>query len=131
MRESCVGMRTIDVAAAITQHANAFTQAAFGELRVKPSLFGYARAESVEDALSLLAQGDGETRVLAGGQSLVPLLNLRMARVSALIDVNGLSELSFITREDGMLRVGALTRHRHLEVSEGALGAAAAFASGR
>jgi CO/xanthine dehydrogenase FAD-binding subunit len=46
---------------------------------VKPSLFGYARAESVEDALSLLAQGDAETRVLAGGQSLVPLLNLRMA----------------------------------------------------
>jgi len=87
---------------------------------VKPSLFGYARAESVEDALSLLAQGDGETRVLAGGQSLVPLLNLRMARVNALIDVNGLSELSFITREDGMLRVGALTRHRHLEVSEAA-----------
>ena len=87
---------------------------------MKPSLFGYARAESVEDALSLLAQGDGETRVLAGGQSLVPLLNLRMARVHALIDVNGLSELSFITREDGVLRVGALTRHRHLEVSEAA-----------
>jgi len=85
---------------------------------VKPSLFGYARAESVEDALSLLAQGDGETRILAGGQSLVPLLNLRMARVNALIDVNGLSELSFITREDGVLRVGALTRHRHLEISE-------------
>ena len=75
---------------------------------MKPSLFGYARPESVEDALSLLAQGDGETRVLAGGQSLVPLLNLRIARVNALIDVNGLSELSFITREDGMLRVGAL-----------------------
>jgi hypothetical protein len=69
---------------------------------VKPSLFGYARAESVEDALSLLAHGDGETRILAGGQSLVPLLNLRMAQVSALIDVNGLAELSFITREDGM-----------------------------
>ena len=98
---------------------------------MKPSLFGYARAESVEDALSLLAQGDGETRVLAGGQSLVPLLNLRMARVNALVDVNGLSELSFITREDGMLRVGALTRHRHLEVSgSGTPGAAAAFASG-
>jgi carbon-monoxide dehydrogenase medium subunit len=59
-----------------------------------------------------------ETRILAGGQSLVPLLNLRMAQVNALIDVNGLSELSFITREDGMLRVGALIRHRHLEVSE-------------
>jgi len=111
-------MRTVNVAAAHAQHANTFTQGAFGELPVKPSLFGYARPESVEDALSLLAQGDGATRVLAGGQSLVPLLNLRMAQVNALIDVNSLSELSFITREDGMLRVGALTRHRHLEVSE-------------
>jgi CO/xanthine dehydrogenase FAD-binding subunit len=85
---------------------------------VKPPLFAYARPESVEDALSLLTHGDGEIRILAGGQSLVPLLNLRMAQVKALVDVNGLSELSFITREDGMLRVGALTRHRHLEVSE-------------
>jgi aerobic carbon-monoxide dehydrogenase medium subunit len=87
---------------------------------VKPPKFAYARPQSVEETLSLLARGDGETRILAGGQSLVPLLNLRMAQVNALIDVNGLSELSFITREDGMLRVGALTRHRHLEVSQAA-----------
>src|SRR6267143_1507834 len=85
---------------------------------MKPAKFTYARPQSVVEALSLLAQGGEDTKLLAGGQSLVPLLNLRMAQVSALIDVNGLSKLSFITREDGMLRVGALTRHRHLEVSE-------------
>ena len=50
----------------------------------------------------------------------MPLLNLRMAQVSALVDVNRLSELSFIKRENGALRVGALTRHRQLEISEDA-----------
>jgi aerobic carbon-monoxide dehydrogenase medium subunit len=56
-------------------------------------------------------------KLLAGGQSLVPLLNLRMAHVSALIDVNRLAELSFMKRENGTLRVGALTRHRQVEIS--------------
>jgi aerobic carbon-monoxide dehydrogenase medium subunit len=51
------------------------------------------------------------------GQSLVPLLNLRMAHVSALIDVNRLAELSFMKRENGTLRIGALTRHRQVEIS--------------
>jgi aerobic carbon-monoxide dehydrogenase medium subunit len=85
---------------------------------MKPAKFTYACPQSVEEALSLLAQGGGDTKLLAGGQSLVPLLNLRMAQVSALIDVNRLTELSFITRENGTLRVGALTRHRQLEVSD-------------
>src|SRR5215510_7857480 len=85
---------------------------------MKPAKFTYACPRSVDEALSLLAQGGGDTKLLAGGQSLVPLLNLRMAQVSALIDVNRLTELSFITREDGTLCVGALTRHRQLEVSE-------------
>jgi len=85
---------------------------------VKPAKFTYACPQSVEEALSLLAQGGEDTKLLAGGQSLVPLLNLRMAQVSALIDINRLTELSFITRENGTLRVGALTRHRQLEVSD-------------
>jgi len=85
---------------------------------VKPLKFEYARAESVEQALSFLAEGDEATRILAGGQSLVPLLNLRVAQVTRLIDINGLSELSFIARENGALRVGALTRHRDLELSQ-------------
>jgi CO/xanthine dehydrogenase FAD-binding subunit len=85
---------------------------------MKPAKFTYACPQSVEEALALLAQGGEDTKLLAGGQSLVPLLNLRMAQVSALIDVNRLTELSFIKRENGTLRVGALTRHRHLEVSD-------------
>lgn len=85
---------------------------------MKPPKFAYARPQSVEETLSLLARGNDETRILAGGQSLVPLLNLRMTQISALIDVNSVSELSFITRKNGTLRVGALTRHRHLEVAE-------------
>jgi CO/xanthine dehydrogenase FAD-binding subunit len=85
---------------------------------MKPPKFTYACPQSVEEALSLLAQGGEDTKLLAGGQSLVPLLNLRLAQVSALIDVNRLTELSFIKRENNTLRVGALTRHRQLEVSD-------------
>src|SRR5262245_19840966 len=84
---------------------------------MKPAKFTYACPQSVEETLSLLAQGDEGTKILAGGQSLVPLLNLRMAEVSALVDVNRLTTLSFIKREDRILKVGALTRHRQLEVS--------------
>jgi CO/xanthine dehydrogenase FAD-binding subunit len=85
---------------------------------VKPPKFLYACAESVEEALALLAQEGEGAKVLAGGQSLVPLLNLRMAQVSALIDINRLSTLSFIKKENGTLRVGALTRHRLMETSD-------------
>jgi CO/xanthine dehydrogenase FAD-binding subunit len=85
---------------------------------MKPAKFTYACPRSVEEALALLAQGGEDAKLLAGGQSLVPLLNLRMAQVSALIDVNRLTELSFIKRGTDTLRVGALTRHRQLEVSD-------------
>jgi carbon-monoxide dehydrogenase medium subunit/2-furoyl-CoA dehydrogenase FAD binding subunit len=84
---------------------------------MKPAKFTYACPQSVDETLALLAQGSEGTKILAGGQSLVPLLNLRMAEVSALVDVNRLGALSFVKREDGMLKVGALTRHRQLEVS--------------
>src|SRR3954470_8577395 len=85
---------------------------------MKPAKFNYACPQSISEALSLLARGDGGIKVLAGGQSLVPLLNLRMAEISALVDVNRLGDLSFIKRENGILKVGALTRHRQLEVSD-------------
>jgi len=85
---------------------------------MKPPKFTYACPRTVDEALSLLAQHGDEAKILAGGQSLVPLLNLRMTNVSALVDVNRLAELSFIKRENGTLQVGALTRHRQLEVSE-------------
>jgi CO/xanthine dehydrogenase FAD-binding subunit len=84
---------------------------------MKPPKFAYACPQSVDEALALLAQGSEGIKVLAGGQSLAPLLNLRMAQVSALVDINSLGELSFVRREDGVLCVGALTRHRQVEVS--------------
>jgi CO/xanthine dehydrogenase FAD-binding subunit len=85
---------------------------------MKPPKFTYACPRSVDEALALLAEGSEGIKVLAGGQSLAPLLNLRMAQVSALVDINSLRELSFIRREEGVLCVGALTCHRQLEVSE-------------
>ena len=85
---------------------------------MKPAKFTYACPRSVEEALALLAEGGEGAKLLAGGQSLVPLLNLRMAQVDSLIDLNRLTDLSFIKCENGTLRVGALTRHRQLEVSD-------------
>ena len=85
---------------------------------MKPPQLTYACPRTVDDALALLAQQGEEVKILAGGQSLMPLLNLRMTNVSALVDVNRLTELSFIKRENGVLHVGALTRHRQLEVAD-------------
>jgi CO/xanthine dehydrogenase FAD-binding subunit len=82
---------------------------------VKPAAFDYRAPTSLEDALPLL--GDDST-VLAGGQSLVPLLNLRLARPEVVIDVNGIAELDYIHADDGPLRIGALTRQAALERSE-------------
>ena len=84
---------------------------------MKPPPFDYARAESVEEAMSLLACHDGDAKLLAGGQSLVPMLNFRLVHPSLLIDVNRIPGLSGIEEGDGVLRIGALARHRQLEVS--------------
>ena len=84
---------------------------------MKPPKFTYACPRSVGEVLALLAQGGRGPNFSPGGQSFVPLLNLRMAHVSALINVNRLAELSFMKRENGTLRVGALTRHRQVEIS--------------
>src|SRR5579859_6704168 len=79
--------------------------------------FEYHLAESVEDAVALLAELGDEAKVLAGGQSLVPLLAFRLARPAHLVDVNGLSELAHITDGDGV-EIGATVRHREAERSE-------------
>jgi aerobic carbon-monoxide dehydrogenase medium subunit len=65
----------------------------------------------------LLAAADGDAKVLAGGQSLLPLLNLRLARPELLVDIGRLSELDFITGHDGALAIGAVTRQRTAELS--------------
>lgn len=84
---------------------------------MKPAPFEYARPESVQEALNLLEQHGEEGKVLAGGQSLGPLLNMRMASPGILIDINRLEELSYIRRESGYLQIGALARQRAIERS--------------
>ena len=85
---------------------------------MKPARFAYYDPSSVDEVMDLLAQhGDG-AKVLAGGQSLVPLMNFRMARPEHLIDLNGVAELSFFQEEDGWLRIGAMTRQRQIEKSD-------------
>jgi aerobic carbon-monoxide dehydrogenase medium subunit len=82
-----------------------------------PSHVEYERARSVDHALELLAQFGPESRVLAGGHSLIPMMKLRLAQPETLIDINGVSGLSRITVTDGELRIGALVRHAQLLAS--------------
>ena len=79
--------------------------------------FEYAAPETLEDALALLHEHRDEAKVLAGGQSLVPLLNYRLARPRVVVDINGLP-LDGVRADDGRLRLGALVRHRQLEESD-------------
>jgi carbon-monoxide dehydrogenase medium subunit len=81
---------------------------------MKPPPFAYHRPRSLGEALALLAD-DPEAKPLAGGQSLVPMLNFRLARPSALVDLNGIEELAGIRVEAGTLAVGAMTRQWDLE----------------
>ena len=81
---------------------------------MKPARFEYLAAGAVSDAIEALEASEG-ARVLAGGQSLVPLMNLRLARPSLLVDVNRLGELASFEARNGTLRFGAMCRHRFLE----------------
>lgn len=78
---------------------------------MKPPPFGYSRPESVADAVATLAALGPDGKVLAGGQSLLPILSMRLAAPHHLVDINRLAELGYIQVEDGELRVGALARH--------------------
>jgi aerobic carbon-monoxide dehydrogenase medium subunit len=96
-----------------------------------PASFEYFAPTTLEEAGGLLEQYGDEAKVLAGGQSLIPLMKLRFASPGALVDVNGVDGLDGLAEEDGALRIGALVRHSACERSEllrgrfGALGAAA------
>jgi CO/xanthine dehydrogenase FAD-binding subunit len=81
---------------------------------VKPATFDYEAPRTVEAALALL---DDDAKVLAGGQSLVPVMNFRLARPAKLVDVNRIADLAYLRREGGRLRIGATTRHATLERS--------------
>lgn len=83
-----------------------------------PSGFEYHRASTIEDACRLLDELGEDAKILAGGQSLIPLLKLRFAAPAHLIDVNGIAELTGISEGDGTLTIGALTRHNELARSD-------------
>ena len=83
-----------------------------------PAAFEYERATSVEGAIAALQRLGSEARIIAGGHSLLPMMKLRLANPQHLIDINGLSELSYIREESGEIRIGALTRHVDLLKSD-------------
>lgn len=82
-----------------------------------PAPFTYERATSVEHAIELLSQYGPEARVVAGGHSLIPMMKLRLARPDALIDINDLTDLSYVRVDGDQLLIGALTRHADLLAS--------------
>ena len=85
---------------------------------VKPAPFDYAAPRSLDEALDLLAERPDDAKVLAGGQSLIPVLNFRLSQPALLVDVNALAGLAFERAEsDGGLALGALVRHRGVERS--------------
>ncbi|HZC97476.1 MAG TPA: FAD binding domain-containing protein [Bradyrhizobium sp.] len=84
---------------------------------MKPAKFDYVSPSTVEAAIEALVASNGEGKVLAGGQSLLPLLNFRMARPTVLVDLNRIEGLSYIEDRGDRIAVGALTRQRELEHS--------------
>jgi aerobic carbon-monoxide dehydrogenase medium subunit len=84
---------------------------------MKPPKFEYHAPRSLEEAIDLLVRYGGDAKVLAGGQSLVPLLNFRLARPAALVDLNAIPALAGIREDDGVVRFGAMTRQRAIEFS--------------
>jgi len=84
---------------------------------MKPASFEYDDPRTVDETLDLLARHGDECKILAGGQSLVPLMNFRLARPGRLIDINGVDSLGHIKVDNGRLLLGAMTRHVHVERS--------------
>jgi carbon-monoxide dehydrogenase medium subunit len=84
---------------------------------VKPAPFAYARARSIDEAVALLG-GKPDAKLLAGGQSLIATLNMRLSAPALLVDINGIGGLDGITLKNGALEIGALTRHAQAERSK-------------
>jgi carbon-monoxide dehydrogenase medium subunit len=84
---------------------------------MKPAPFTYHDPKTVAEAIALLQACGPDAKLLAGGQSLVPMLNMRLARPTALIDLNAISNLAYIRQEEGFLAIGAMTRHAFVENS--------------
>ncbi len=84
---------------------------------MKPSAFEYFAPNTVKEAVGLLEKYEDEAKILAGGQSLVPIMNFRLGRPEVLVDINGIKDLDYIREEGEALFIGALTRERDLELS--------------
>ncbi len=84
---------------------------------MKPAAFAYAKARSLDHAIALLGEHQGEAKLLAGGQSLIATLNMRLSSPSLLVDINGVAGLEGVSVKNRMVEVGALTRHVTLERS--------------
>lgn len=83
-----------------------------------PSRFRYESPATVEEAIKLLSESNGEAKILAGGQSLIPLMKLRFANPGMIVDLNGITDLDYLDfAQDGSIRIGALCRHATLERS--------------
>ncbi len=83
-----------------------------------PAAFDYVRAESAGHALELLAEHGDEAKLLAGGHSLIPLMKFRLAAPAVVVDIGRITELSYVRDAGDHLAIGALTRHRDIEISE-------------
>src|SRR5262245_5222248 len=83
-----------------------------------PANFEYEAPSSIQEAISLLEQYGDEAKILSGGQSLIPLMKLRLASPGWLIDINNITGLDYIKEEDGVVKIGALVRETELEHSE-------------
>jgi aerobic carbon-monoxide dehydrogenase medium subunit len=84
---------------------------------VKPAPFEYFCPSSLDEALALLEQHGSDAKPLAGGQSLIPAMNFRLATPAVLVDLNGIAELAYVRKSDNALRIGGMTRHRTLETN--------------
>jgi len=84
---------------------------------LKPAAFAYAKARSLDDAIALLGAHKGEAKLLAGGQSLIATLNMRLSSPTLLVDINGIGGIGGIGIRNGVAEIGALTRHVALERS--------------
>jgi CO/xanthine dehydrogenase FAD-binding subunit len=91
----------------------------YGNAAMKPAPFDYHRPATLDEAIELLERYEGDAKVLAGGQSLIPLMNMRLARPAALIDLERVDGLAGLTFDAQTLHIGAMTRHMEAERSPG------------
>src|SRR5690606_36194280 len=85
---------------------------------MKPASFQYYCPETLDETLELLETNGFDAKILSGGQSLIPMMNMRLARPKILVDINRLHELEFIQIKDDFIHIGGLTRHYQIENSK-------------